>query len=150
MLGMLILTEDLATQIYYSRSYAESLAQLGGDRKRMKYLSIPAAEFFSGFMDVISLFLWVPDLVGLPASWTSPRPGVDASKLDVHFPKLEVRCVLGFSVPNSFNSCLGSARGSRRSSAFPFSRELEDWKQEPDSRKLSLIISFVDLVVRRI
>lgn len=88
--------KDLANQVWHSQSYVDSLKAVGLDRSTMKFLSIPAAEYFSGASQrhnaVVSTAepwgatVWgLPGsrfVTGLPPSWTAPTPGVDASKLD--------------------------------------------------------------------
>ncbi|CAK9080106.1 unnamed protein product [Durusdinium trenchii] len=64
---------DLANQVWHLKSYCDSLKAVNKSRAKMKFLSVPAAEYFSG----------------LPLGWTSPHPGVDASKLNAFFPTVE-------------------------------------------------------------
>ena len=46
--GIMSCCKDLANQVWHSQSYVDSLTAVGLDRHSMKFLSIPAAEYFSG------------------------------------------------------------------------------------------------------
>lgn len=88
-------SKDLANIIYYSDCYRTAMANAHLDFTDKKFLSVEAAEFFSGPLCItfqlrqdwhVSIYYGLK-FPGLPRGWSSPLPGV--SKASISIPELK-------------------------------------------------------------